>query len=106
MEYQLDEYTVSGECVLKERKKERKKKDLSTLSAIPLQSPRGQVRLTRPGVQSFGGLAYHLRECGETLACLFSTSLGTTSTETRGAKDGSWIWRLQQPIAEVGEVCE
>ena len=34
-----------------------------------------------------------------TFGCLFSTSLGTTATETRGAKDGSWIWRLQQPIA-------
>jgi hypothetical protein len=26
---------------------------------------------------------------------LFSISLGTTATETRGAKDGCWIWRLQ-----------
>ena len=34
-----------------------------------------------------------------TFACLFSTFLDTTSTETRGAKNGSWIWRLQQPIA-------
>jgi len=32
-------------------------------------------------------------------ACLFPTSLDTTATETRDAKDGSWIWRLQQPIA-------
>ena len=34
-----------------------------------------------------------------TLACLFSTFLDTTETETRGAKDGSWIWRLKQSIA-------
>jgi len=30
-----------------------------------------------------------------TFACLFSASLDTTETETRGSKDGSWIWRLQ-----------
>ena len=27
------------------------------------------------------------------------TSLDTTASETRDAKDGSWIWRPQQPIA-------
>jgi len=34
-----------------------------------------------------------------TFACLFSTLLGTTAMESKGVKDGSWIWRLQQPIA-------
>ena len=36
-----------------------------------------------------------------TFACLSSTSLATISMETRGAKDGSWIWRLQQPVAAI-----
>ena len=34
-----------------------------------------------------------------TSACLFSTSLDSTASETRDAKDGSWIRKVQRSIA-------